>query len=492
MPNDRPNILIFMTDQEQAGVVGPDHPCLTPNADRLSREGVRFTNAYCPTAHCCPARATLMTGLYPSGHGIYNNVSNPTAIHQSLRPGTRLWSEDLRASGYELAYAGKWHVCDDEDPADRGWRQLEISAGKGSYMHRSIDMWRRFVGQEAAPVERGRGQILRPGWGHYQVYGATPDVGDRGYEGLHDYKVVRSALDALPTLAGGSDPWCLYVGTVGPHDPYIVPERFARMYDPADVPLPASLRDTLDDKPRAYQRVRRQYWGQLSDDELREAIAHYWAYCTLMDAMLGEVLDALDATGQADNTLVLFLSDHGDYAGAHGLFCKGVPAFREAYNVPCIVRWPRGVSNAGRTVDSFVTLADVGPTLLALTETGADRRFDGRSLAPFLRAESPLDWPDAFHSQFNGVELYYSQRVVQTRSHKYVYNGFDYDELYDLTLDPDEMVNVAEDPAYRDAKRDLVQRMWRFAAATDDAMLFNPYATVAFAPWGPADALAAD
>ncbi|MER3404001.1 MAG: hypothetical protein C4289_01480, partial [Chloroflexota bacterium] len=142
-----PNILIFMTDQEQAAVVHPDHPCLTPNASRLASQGVLFRNAYCPTAHCCPSRATFMTGLYPSRHGIYNNVSNPTAIHRALYPGVRMFSEALREAGYNLAYAGKWHVSNEENPSDRGWEELVIIAGKGGYMHRSLEQWRRLAGE---------------------------------------------------------------------------------------------------------------------------------------------------------------------------------------------------------------------------------------------------------------------------------------------------------------------------------------------------------
>ena len=110
--------------------------------------------------------------------------------------------------------------------------------------------------------------------------------------------------------------------------------------------------------------MRRQYWDQLSEDEIRDAVRHYWAYCTMEDAYLGLFLDALDASGQREDTLVLRLSDHGEYAGAHGLFCKGVPAFREGYHVPCIVSWPAGIDRPGRDEEAFVTLADIAPTLL--------------------------------------------------------------------------------------------------------------------------------
>jgi arylsulfatase A-like enzyme len=207
----------------------------------------------------------------------------------------------------------------------------------------------------------------------------------------------------------------------------------------------------------------------------------------MMDAMFGELLDALETTGQADDTLVLFLSDHGDYCGSHGLYLKGVPAFREAYQIAHLARWPAGIVDPGRSVDALTTLADFTPTFLELADLSLPDGLSGQSLTPLYRGEMPEDWPDAYHTQFNGVELYYSQRVVATQEFKYVYNGFDFDELYDLRNDPHEMVNVSERAEYEETKRDLVRRMWRFAGREED-IIFNPYGTVALAPWGPADA----
>lgn len=478
-----------MTDQQRADVVAPCHPCQTPNADRLAREGIRFSRAYTPAAHCCPSRATFMTGLYPSRHDVFNNVLTPTAIHYGLNQGVVTFSEQLRDAGYELTLCGKWHVTAEENPADRGWNERTLTAVKGTAHHRHIDQWRSGAPHgDSSGGDRPRGHIQRPGWGDFVVYNTIPDGGPKGYEALHDYQVVQAAVDELGKLTAQEKPWCLFVGPVGPHDPFNVPEKFVRMYDPATIPLPASYADTLEDKPRLYQRQRRQLWDQLSEDEVRESIAHYWAYCTLEDTLLGEVLDALDASGQAADTLVIFLSDHGDYCGDHGLYLKGAPAFREAYHVPCIMRWPNGIVNPCRTVDEFITLADFAPTFLELGAVDGSEPMTGRSLAPFLRDETPAAWPDAVHTQFNGVELYYTQRSVTTKEHKYVYNGFDFDELYDLRIDPHEMVNRAADPAYGEIKRKLVRKMWEFAAREQD-MIFNPYGTVALAPWGPADAL---
>ena len=487
MNQTKPNILIFMTDQERADVTLPSHPCHTPNAERLAQAGVRFTRTYCPSPHCCPSRATFMTGLYPSRHGVFNNVRNATAIHTGLNPGVVTFAELLAEAGYDLTLCGKWHVSADEEPSDRGWRERAVTAAKGVHHGITIEQWR-----QGAPIpdtsgsERPRGRIQRPGWGDFVVYETLPNGGDKGYEHDPDYPVIQAAVETLQEYANRTEPWCLYVGPIGPHDPFRVPKKFVEMYDPAQIPLPATYGDALTDKPRIYQRQRRQLWDQLSEDEVRESIAHYYAYCTMEDTLLGEVLDALDATGQAENTVVIFLSDHGDYCGDHGLYLKGVPAFRQAYHVPCIIRWPAGIDQPGRTVEAFVSLADFAPTFLELAGVQSLQRMTGQSLVPFLQGHAPTQWRDAIHTQLNGVELYYSQRSVMTQEFKYVYNGFDFDELYDLRTDPLEMINVAEAADYQAIKQALVRKLWQFAADEAD-IIFNPYGTVGLAPWGPGE-----
>ena len=484
----KPNILIFMTDQERGDVLHPEHPCITPNANKLAQDGIFFSNAYAPTAHCCPSRATFMTGLYPSRHGVFNNISTPTAINRELEPGVVTFGELLRDADYQLAYTGKWHVSDTENPEDHGWQELTVTARAGTYMHRSIPEWMNEPVTE--PDERQHGEVLRPGWGRFQLFRSYQDDSESGYENHRDYRFIRDAKQVLPQLAENEKPWILYVGTNGPHDPFNVPQKFLDMYDLADIPLPTSYEDDLSDKPRTYQRMRRQYWNQLSEDEIRDAVRHYWAYCTMEDAMFGEVLEALEQTGQADNTLVLFTSDHGEYCGDHGIFLKGVPAFKEGYHIPAIMRLP-GVSKQAQ-VDEFISLADFMPTFLDVAGVPIPEDLSGRSLLPFLKGEVPDDWRDAHYTQFNGVELYYSQRSVTTKDYKYVYNGFDDDELYDLSADPHEMKNEAHNPDFDAVKRELVRKMWRFAAKEEDDRLFNPYGTVALAPWGPSDAFKID
>ncbi len=474
-----PNILIVMTDHQRADTALPEHPALTPHLERFARDGLAFTSTYCPSPHCCPSRATFFTGLYPSGHGVWNNVCNDQALSRGVKPGVRMGSEDLRQAGYQMHFTGKWHVSVLESPQDRGWVEHGVSAKSGE-VHGLP--WQQYQRLPPDPLQREEGQILRPGYGPARLYGVRPEAED-----AHDQGVLRQALEILASLRDSRQHWCLYCGFIGPHDPYLVPQRFLDLYPLESVALPPSYADGLEDKPRIYRRMRQQVFGQLSERETRDAIRHYWAYCSYLDDLFGQILEGLDQTGQAENTLVIYCSDHGDYCGEHGLFAKGIPCFQGAYQVPNLMRWPAGIREPGRRVDAFSSLADFAPTLLEVAGMPAGGRFSGLSLLPFLENRRPETWREALFTQCNGVELYYSQRSVMTREFKYTFNGFDEDELYDLRADPFEMTNRADDPAYQEVKKALVRQMWQFAYQEGDTMI-TPYITVGLAPWGPAAA----
>ena len=471
-----PNLLIFMTDHQRADTLHPWNRAVAPNLQAFTRQGVTFTNAYCPSPHCCPSRATFFTGLYPSGHGVWNNVCNDQALSRGLKPGVRLWSEDLSQAGYDLHFSGKWHISVEESPAQRGWTEHFVSGGKGEHHGRHWDEYRRLA---AMPMQagRGEGEILRPGYGSYRLY-RTIDQPP-----AHDEQAVEQGIQALAGLAGSSDPWGLYGGVLSPHDPYAVEGKYLDLYPLDEIRLPENYADHMQDKPAVYQRMRSRF-DQLTEREVRQAIRHYLAFCTYIDDLFGRLLSALDATGQAENTLVLFTSDHGDYCGEHGLFAKGIPCLRGAYHVPAIMRWQSQVQSPGRLVDALVSLADFGPTFLEAAGLNPQRHFSGASLLPFLRGEYPRSWREAVHTQSNGVELYYTQRSVMRRDWKYTFNGFDQDELYCLADDPGETTNRAADPSCEVVKKELVRLMWQFAYQEGDTAI-NPYITVGLAPYGP-------
>lgn len=492
------NILIFQTDQQRWDVTEPHHPCKTPNLDRMAAEGVRFRTVLPPMAHCCPSRASFMTGLYPSQHGVWNNTHNHPALSRGLKRGVECWSEKARANGYTLRYSGKWHVSADEDPRDRGWTEGYLTAAKvpaGEFaMGHSLKQWQNHEIVDTPLDQRQPGQIIKPGWGDWWIYGTREDRYP-GYvaaqnqpwdDGHGDCAILSSALSQLDEALASDTPWIHYIGFNGPHDPFIVPERYLAQYDPAKIELPENWNDPLLDKP-AYFRRQKMRFDQMSEHEKRECIAHYYAYCTMVDDMFGEVLHKLENAGQLDDTTVIFCSDHGEFLGEHGLYCKGVAPYDGGYRVPLFVRAPRWIRNPGRSVDALVSLMDLCPTIVDLSGCQAPNggRGPGRSLLPWLRDEVPSDWRDALLLQCNGTEVYFSSRTVRTSAWKFVYNPVDFDELYDLQNDPNERVNLARDPRYSATLRELYVRMWELATEADDDWIASEYHTVSLADFGP-------
>ena len=481
----KPNILIFMTDHQRGDSVFKSNGVIMPNLNKLMENGVTFSESFCPMPHCCPSRATFFSGLYPSQHGIWNNVANGMALSTDLKSGVRLFSEDLKDAGYKLSYAGKWHVCRDETPADRGFEELPgISASKGD---RHGDRWnmierRALAAKKNAGTARRDGEIPRSGYAAHTLYGAR-DEGNR-----HDEQAVAEAAAKIREYARDKDaPWCVFVGPYMPHAPYFVPQKYLDMYPIEEIELPASYYDTLEDKPNYYRKLRQMSFGQMSESEYRQAIRHFRAMCTYLDDLFGILTDTLRSVGQLENTLVLYTSDHGDYAGEHGLFHKGVPAFRGAYHIPAVISWPAGINNPNRVVDSMVSMADFAPTFLEAAGIAPDERMAGKSLIPFLTGGQPPDsWRKSIFTQCNGVENYFTQRSVITKDYRYTYNGFDFDELYDLRSDPDEMKNLSSDPRYDNVKKELCREMWRFARETGDTLAESGgYIMVSTAAHGP-------
>lgn len=494
-----PNFLIFMTDQQRAATVQPGHPlkAITPHFDRFREQSTLFTKAFCPSPHCCPSRATFFSGQYPSRHGVWNNVTVANSLSRGPRQGTSFWSRDLAAAGYDLKFSGKWHVSHMESAADFGWnvlypaeRQGEVAGDRESIDRRSREheFQRLRDGKASSELlsERRPGEILRPGYREYIHYGENENP-------FGDADVVAHAIKALDGFAAsGPNPWCLFVGTLGPHDPYIPPRNFLDWY-PDLPPLPDSFADPMTDKPALYRRIR-DVFDQLSEREHREALRHYLAFCSYEDYLFGQVLAALEASGQAENTVVIFLSDHGDYTAEHGLWCKGLPVFDPAYHIPAAVRMPG--AKGGHEVHALVSLADFAPTILELAGLPTENYgFPGASLVPFLKGEVPDVWRDALFFQTNGNEIYANQRMIRTSRWKLVRNSFDYDELYDLQEDPDEMHNLLASACvsrggsrvpeeYKTLVRELYRKMWTFNLDNDDAML-NEYIFTALAQYGP-------
>ncbi len=465
-----PNVLIFMTDQQQGATLDPDHPCVLANLERFAAEGVRFSRAYTPCGLCAPARASMMTGRYPSDHGMYNNYHSVPVMHSDLFPGIRMFSENLVEAGYRLAYVGKWHVSGDRGPADVGWEDVDVMA-------RLREARQRLGGPELKDVHHVE---MPRGW-HRPVLDA---IYEGALETHPDVQRTLVGIETLRRLADSGQPWCLVISLVAPHDPYISPPQYPEHYDPEELPDPINLDDDLSDKPNVYRRQRETLWRNFTRRDYARVRSRYFGMCTMLDDLFGWVLNALDETGQAQDTLVIYTSDHGDMMGGHGLFYKGVVPFEECYRIPLVVRWPAGIGRPGAVVNDYVTLNDIAPTILEACQAPPLEGIAGRSFLPLLRGQRPDDWPTEVFMQFLGTEYYYTQRIICDGRFKYVFNGFDFDELYDLQEDPGETVNLARDPQYRDEIERLCERMWHWCHRANDIMHCG-YPPVAFTPVGP-------
>ncbi|MEA3334873.1 MAG: sulfatase-like hydrolase/transferase [Chloroflexota bacterium] len=328
-----PNLLFLITDQQQAATVDPGSICRTPNLDRLVTEGAYFSRCYTVNPICSPARASLMTGLFPTSHGMVDVTHAVEPYRAQLCDGLSFWPQALQSAGFHTGYFGKWHV-------ERSNR-LE----KFGFDVYDVERYHQLAGL----VERDdqmspRGVVHQKGYKDFLLYGVT----DQPVEQTPEYHLYSSGIEFLRQASQESQsPWALFLSTEAPHDPYVVPRAYYERYDPSAIPLPASFDDDLGNRPALYRRIQR-IWQELDRTQFAQAIACYYGLCSLVDDQVGRLLSVLEELGQLENTIVVFTSDHGDYMGAHRLMLKGIPAFEQAYRVPLIIRGP-GIP-AGKSV----------------------------------------------------------------------------------------------------------------------------------------------
>ncbi|MBX0285175.1 sulfatase-like hydrolase/transferase [Halomicroarcula sp. F28] len=463
----RPNVLLVLTDQERHDLVAPDGvPVETEAIDGLAADGVRFSHAFTPISICSSARASLLTGLYPHNHGILNNVHEPDAVRTDLAETTPTFGRALREAGYRNAYVGKWHVGRTETPEDFGFDY--VGGGDDhhdAHLESGFESYQRDYGVDPEAVE--------PRDPVYATFGDSRDL--LGGTLPIPAEATRSAFNAeltvrrLEQLADGEDPFFHRVDFQGPHHPYLVPEPYASMYDPAALDPWPSDAETFDGKPQV-QANYRGYRGveELDREEWDRLRTLYMGFMHHIDDQIGRILAKLDALGIAENTLVVHASDHGDFTGGHRQWNKGPFMYDDTYRIPLVVRGP-GVAGEGRVCDDPVSLMDLMPTFLKAAEEAVPEGLDARSLWPALRNDSDREMRDAVFGEYHGDEMgLYSQRMVRTERYKYVFNAPDIDELYDLDADPAELQNLVDHPDYRDVRSRLREQLAEWMQETGD------------------------
>ncbi|MDA2924345.1 sulfatase-like hydrolase/transferase, partial [Acidobacteria bacterium AH-259-L09] len=407
----------------------------TANIDRIAHEGVRFRNAFCTTPLCSPARASLLTGLYTHHHGILDNTDRSVASHKLMT-----FPRVLQKAGYETAYIGKWHMGNDAT-ARPGFHYWVGMQGQGT----SFD------------------PILNVNGRHIRHTGHTTDV-------LNEKAVafVRKKR---------KKPYCLYLAHKVLHpelvqyndgslsDPtasrFMPANRHKNMYADETIPRRPSVDDSLAGKPALRQKIEGLQPLSRKTGTSDETVRDRLRMLAAVDEGVGMLFKALEDSGQLDDTVLVFLSDHGYWYGEHGLSVERRLAYEEGIRIPLLVSYPRLIKG-GRTIDEFALGVDLAPTLIELARRADEHRMDGSSLGPLLREQTPKEWRTSFLIEYNTDTVFprmrnMGYRAVRTKDWKYIrYNKLRrMDELYDLKNDPYEMQNLIDDPSSQEVLKEL-------------------------------------
>ncbi|MCR9197348.1 MAG: sulfatase [Planctomycetaceae bacterium] len=443
---DKPNVLFLMADDLNTALSGFGHPqCHTPNLDRLAERGVKFENMHCQYPVCGASRASLMAGLYP-----YTTLTlaNEGTLRGSM-PDVVTLSQTFRLHGYHAVRIGKiYHMripfevidgtAESDDP--RSWNE--------TFNMRAPEQNAVGISTNWSPKDKGS-----------QSFTGVVAEGD---DSLHaDGMAADRAIRVLREVK--DRPFFLAVGFVRPHVPLVAPRKYFDLYDRAAMVAPVVPSDDLADVPAIIRGYKNNMTTYGVTPELHKGLLQaYYASVSYMDAQVGRVLDALEENGLADNTIVVFTSDHGYMLGQHHKFQKQ-HLFEESTRVPFIVSVPWLSEQHGRGTQHITELVDLYPTLTDLAKLPAPAALQGDSLVPLLQVTKSTTWAkdSAFTISRSGGES------LRTEGFRYTQWGFGGrgQELYDLNNDPGEFTNLAKNPDYANVLRTMKKRLLARRAA---------------------------
>ena len=448
----RPNILFVMFDQMAAlslPVYG--HPIVqAPHMARLAARGALFENAYCASPLCSPSRFAMLTGRRPSRIGAYDNATElpagvPTLLHHLRNAGYRTClSGKMDFTGADQLHGYEERLTTDLSPSDFGW----------------VPDWEH-------------PEAVQP-WFHTLQSVAEAGPCDHSLSLQYDEEACQQAVHWLHAAANRPDgrPFMLSLSVMHPHDPYQGPRRFWDLYDGAEIDMPAQGKRKAKDRNAVERRMFALYDRDeipISAAQIRRARRAYYSMISYCDDVLGRLLGALETSGIADNTIVVVTSDHGDMLGERGLWYK-MTFYERAVRVPLIVAGPR--IKPRRRIAEAVSHLDLLPTLASVAGASVDRTdLDGRDLSSALTGGARPKGEAIGEYMGEG----YDAPVVMIRrgARKFVYAAADGLELYDLDRDPQELRNLALEPAHRsavDALRREVEQGWDFGRIKADVI----------------------
>ena len=482
----RPNVVFVMSDDHAAHAISAygSRVNSTPQLDRLAEEGVRMDAVFCTNSICSPSRASILTGTY-------SHVNGVGSIWTEMDYRVPTFVEVLRDSGYHTALFGKWHLGESEVARPRGF-----------------DAWTVF-----------------PGQGEYRDPTMIDADGERTVPGYATDIVTDMSLDWVDGLEE-DEPFCLMVHHKAPHRPWVPDEKHAHLYADGDIPEPETFFDDLDTRSKAVRGVHMTIADDLGSEDLKTEVPFElrgpenrearmrWKYQIYMrdylqciqsiDDNVGRLLDHLEATGLAENTIVVYTSDQGFFLGDHGWFDKRL-MFDQSLQMPMLVRWPAQIA-AGSRCEAIVTNVDFAATFLDACGIPVDEALptnQGRSFLPLLRGEQVQDWPEAMYYRYwehdDPIHAAPAHYGIRTATHKLIhYYGAGLGvpgasdrvfppewELYDMTADPTEVRNVADDPAYAQVRAELEEMLADYQRHYGDQPYVGPETPTQ--EWGPYD-----
>lgn len=453
----RKNVLLVVCDDLNTHVAPSGYePIVTPNLTKLASQSMTFRRAFCQYPVCGPSRASFLSGLYPESSGVLNNTDDI----RKQRPGTITMPQFFKENGYWTASVGKVFHSPRHEHGKTAWNEFlrfdneelavvreareAFEAKRGSIDRASNrKLWRELRKQVSSKLNAQ----TPPGYGRS---GLT----DQQHK---DGKNARQVAEWLKEESFGDKPFFIACGLQKPHVPFLAPDKYFDLYPTEDIVYRADRANLWDSIPKSAISKRFLSFGfelGKEDDALRrEYMQAYHACVSFIDAQLGLVLEALETSGHADETVVLFTSDHGYHLGDHFLWGK-VTLFDIGAKVPFIVRAP-GVSKPGTSSDAMVELVDIFPTLTDLSGLEEPEHLQGISLRPLLGHPDRLGKKKYAYSVVSrGVKMGYALRDQRWRYGKWP----DGEELYDLTRDPEETNNLA-------ARENLADRLIEFRDA---------------------------
>ena len=441
--SERPNIIFIMTDDHAAHAISAYGSKVnqTPQLDRLAVSGMLFTRVFAVNSICAPSRATILTGKYSHKNGVpvFNTLdgSQPTV------------AKYLKAAGYYTGIIGKWHLV--SDPT--GFDYWSILPGQGSY-------------NNPAFITAG---------GRHIIKGYATDI------------ITDLAIDFIKNRKANK-PFFLMCHHKAPHRNWIPDEKHKAIFANKVIPEPATLRDNYETRTDAIRECEQKVLENISPNDTKmpppvdmkgdallkwkyqRYMQDYLACVQSVDDNVGRLLDFLDKSGLSSNTVVIYTSDQGFFLGDHGLYDKRF-MYEESIKMPFLVRWP-GVIRPGTTQDAMAINADFAPTFMEMAGLPVPGDMQGRSLVPLLKGERPADWRTSWYYRYYHDPGDHNTRAhygVRTETHKLIYFWKkDQWEMYDLTVDPEELNNIYNDPAQAGTVAKLKNELYRLKKELQD------------------------